>query len=478
MKTNLSLTILGIATLGLLLSGCKKMAEETQDIYKYTPQPAEPLSDTNIPCTSTSIKGTMLTGKTYTISCDKYVNAGDTLTIQPGVKVNFLNGAGIIVSGSFFSLGTKEQPNYLTVDGVAKNDAPTINFKASTDPAFDGKWKGILGTNTSAFMIFKWTHLEYVGAALGINGSTAYTVLGLASTDPSYGVYFQNPTGTFVFEDSWIYGSVDDAIRVTGGKMAIFRSTFEKCGKNGGDVLNIKSGGYGDMAFNFFIGNATNSLKASDKGAAPGLAQCNVRIYNNTIINGGFRQAKTGRGGSINFEEGARGKAFNNLIVNCRFGLRILSNVAADTAYLYNGNYGYNYYWTDSLSGANQIYPTTYITKPQPNDFPAPSSYLPTNFNYLNNTGYDGASAVQKGNPLFFNYPLPLTGGYRLQDIVAIGNFKFTLQPNSPCIGKAYTGFTPFQVVATDPIYGVTDFSQPGRDMGCYQSNGTGNQHF
>ena len=128
---------------------------------------------------------------------------------------------------------------------------------------------------------------------------------------------FSNPTGSLVFEDSWIYGTVDDAIRVSGagGKFAILRSTFEKCGKTGGDVLNIKSGGTGDMAYNLFIGDATNGLKASDKGSGPGIAKCNVRMYNNTIINGGFRQTKTGRGGSINFEEGARGIAFNNLIV-------------------------------------------------------------------------------------------------------------------------------------------------------------------
>ncbi len=200
-------------------------------------------------------------------------------------------------------------------------------------------------------------------------------------------------------------------------------------------------------------------------------------MYNNTIINGGYRQAKTGRGGSINFEEGARGMAFNNLIVNCKFGLRILSNVAADTGYLYNDHYGYNYYWADSVSVANQIYPTTYITKPVATDYPAPSSYLSDAFNYLSNTGYDGTIAVQKGNPLFFNYALPVTGGYRLQDITAVGNFKFSLQPSSPCSGKGFTGFTPLQLIPQHPVYGVTDYTQPGIDIGCYQSNGNGNSH-
>jgi hypothetical protein len=467
-KQNLLLTSLSL----LLLSGfssCKKWAEDKQDIYKYVAPPAQPISDAAPLCGS--IKGTMLANKTYTIGCDVYVNAGDTLTIQPGAKVIFTNSSGMLVKGAFFSLGTKDNPIYLGVTGQTKTDAPQINFSPSKDSAFLGKWKGILGDVTSTAMVFKWTKLEYCGALLGSNNSTFFTTLGLASTDPSYAVYFSNTNGYFVFEDSWIYGTVDDAIRVAGGKFAILRSSFERVGKTGGDVLNVKAGGTGDMAYNFFIGNATNGLKASNKGGT--LPQCNIRMYNNTIVSCGFRQTKTGRGGSINFEEGARGMAYNNLIVNCKFGVRVVNNPVADTANLF---YGYNYYWADSLIAANQFYPTTYITRPQATDFPNPSTYLPTN--YTLGSTYDGTNAVQKGNPLFTSYPLPVTGGFRLQDMNARGNFKFTLQPSSPCIGKGYTGFQPLQLIPVDPIYGVTDYSQPGVDIGCYQSNGKGNQHF
>jgi len=457
----------------VVFSACKKK-DDNRDLYIAVPTPATPISDAAPLCGN--VKGTMLTGKTYTVNCDLYVQPGDTLTIQPGVRVNFNNGAGIIVKGSLFSLGTKDAQIYLTVAGLTKTDQPVLNYQAKNDSAFAGKWKGVIGDVTCNYMIFKWTHLEYCGAALG---NSVATLLGLVATDPSYAMYFSNPKGYLVFEDSWIYGTVDDAIRVSGagGKFAILRNTFEKCGKTGGDVLNIKSGGTGDMAYNLFIGDATNGLKASDKGAGAGIAKCDVRMYNNTIINGGYRQAKTGRGGSINFEEGARGMAFNNLIINCKFGLRILSNVAADTAYLYNGHYGYNYYWADSASVAEQIYPTTYITKPVATDFPQPSTYLPANFNYLSNISYNGSGAVQKGNPLFFGYPLPVTGGYRLQDITAVGNFKFNLQATSPCIGKGYTGFTPLQLIPTNEKYGVTDYTQPGKDIGCYQVSGNGNTH-
>ena len=152
-----------------------------------------------------------------------------------------------------------------------------------------------------------------------------------------------------------------------------------------------------------------------------------------------------------------------------------------DTAYLYQGNYGYNYYWADSLSVANEFIPYSSgsILKPVATDIPNPFTYLPTNYVYLPDAAYDGSSVVQLAgtNPLFTNYPLPVTGGYYLGDINAVGNFNFHLQLSSPCIGKGYTGFSPLQLVPTDPMHGVTTYSLPGSDIGCYQANGSGNQH-
>ncbi len=477
MKNSIIKVIL-LVVIAASFSNCKKLGEETQNLYAYVPPPPIPISDAAPLCGS--ISGTMLSGKTYTVNCDVYINAGDSLVIQPGVHIIFKNQAGLIVKGNLFSLGTQDNPIWFTAAGQTKTDNPTINFNAAKDSAFNGIWKGVFGDVTCKYMIFKWTHLEYCGAAAGANGSGAYAIAGLATTDNSYAAYFSNGAGYFVFEDSWIYGTVDDAIRIggSGGQFAILRSTFERCGKTGGDVLNIKAGGIGDMAYNLFVGGATNSLKAANSGIAPGIPNCEARVYNNTIINSGYRQTKTGRGGSINYENGARGQVFNNLIVNCKFGLRLNSNVP-DTAYMYAGNYGYNFYWTDSLSNASQIIPWTTgaVSKPVATDFPRPSTFLPANYVYVPDASYDGTKAIQAINPLFVNYPLPVTGGYRLQDITAVGNFKFTLQPNSPCIGAGYTGFKPMQLIPTDAKYGVTEYTQPGYDIGCYQFNGTGNKH-
>jgi hypothetical protein len=480
MKKIIQTLIISSSLLGLL-TGCKKDGEgqaavDNGNLYTYTPPPAKPISDATPLCGS--ISGTMLSGKTYTVSCDIFVNPGDSLIIEPGVRVIFQNQAGLIVQGNLFSLGTAEKPIYLTVTGQTKTDAPVLGYSASKDSAFAGKWKGVIGDKTCKYLILKWTHIEYAGALLG---NTVAPLLGLAATDNSYGVFFSNGAGYFVFEDSWIYGTVDDAIRVagSGGNFAIFRSTFEKCGKSGGDVLNVKAGGIGDMAYNFFIGNATNALKAANSGSGPGINNCEVRIYNNTLISGGWRQTKSGRGGSINFEKLAYGQAFNNLIVNCRWGLRLSSDIP-DTAYMYKGNYGYNFYWAENATIANQIFPYTpgAVTKPVATDLPNPFSYLPTNYAYTPCVAYDGTKAVQAIDPQFYNYPLPVQGGYAAQDITAIGNFKFTLKSTSPCIGKGFTNFKPMKVVPVDVKYGITSYSEPGKDIGCYQFDGTGNQHY
>jgi len=463
---NITIRIISFSIFVILFGGCKKWAEETTNIYSYTPPPAVAISDAAPLCGS--IKGTMLTGKTYTIGCDVIINKGDTVILQPGVTINVTNQAGIVVRGVLISQGTQTQPNWITVAGVTKTDSPGVD--PATDPAYKGLWKGIYCDTSCTLLSLKWTHVEFAGAALG---ATLAPSLGQKAAT-NFSILFQNPNGYFVMEDSWLYGGIDDPIRISNGKIAIFRNTFEKGGLNGGDCINCKGGTVGDMAYNFFIGIATNGQKASNKGQPAGAAQTNIVMYNNTFVDCGYRQIQTGRGANINYEEGARGKFYNNVAINCKFGYRVVNTPAADTANLF---YGYNYQWADSVSVANQFYPTGYITKPQPTDIPNPATYLPANYTLGQN--YDGTNAVQKFNPLFINFPLPLPAGLNLRDISAVANFNFRLQSGSPLIGKGYTGLNlaPLMTVPQDNTYGVTEYTLPGADLGCYQINGKGNQH-
>ena len=455
----------------VLLSSCNK-TDETKDLWAAVVPPATPISDAA--CLSGTIKGTMLAGKTYTVCGDIFVNTGDTLTIQEGVTVNFTGSsatvpAGLGVKGTLLCLGTKEKPIWLTYLGVTKTDQ--LGANPDLDPALKGKWTGVTGATTCPLMVFKWTHIEFGGATIS-SAMKSFT----GSSSP-YPLYFANPAGTFVLEDSWVYGSVDDPWRINGGKIHVMRNTFEKCGYTGGEAMNAKAGTIGDFAYNLCIGMATNGPKLSNINILPGYPSSNVRMYNNTIINCGYRRAAAGRGGSINFEQDAGGMAYNNLIVNCKFGVRIVQNPIADTA---NIRYGYNWYYADSISVASQFIPSlsvsTCISQPQETDIPKPSTYLPTGWK-VGDVYTAPNSVLGINNPQFINGPVPMPAGLKLADISVVGTYNFALKPTSPCINAGFTGFSARGDVALDPKYGATEITAPGKDIGCYQSNGRGNQH-
>ena len=232
MKKILSYSLLLTASVGFL-TGCKKAAEDKADIYKAPILIAQPISDAAPLCGA--VKGTMLTGKTYVIGCDVIVNKGDTLFMQPGVRINVATKSAIIIKGTFISNGTAAQPNWITVDGVVKTDAPGAD--PAIDPAFAGKWKGLYADTGCMLMVLKYTHVEFGGAALG---STTSPLIANTSNTTAFSILYQNYKGSFVMEDSWVYGGVDDPVRVSEGKIAIFRNTEEKGGLNGGDGFNTK----------------------------------------------------------------------------------------------------------------------------------------------------------------------------------------------------------------------------------------------
>jgi hypothetical protein len=449
----------------LFFTACQK--SETRVLWKAVSAPSSPVSDA-APL-SGNINGTMLAGKTYTINGDAFVKEGDTLTLQAGVTVQFTGNYGLGVKGSLISLGTQTNPNYFTFRGATKTD--TYGYDPSKDSAYMGRWIGIIGATTCPMMIFKWTHIEFGGAH--IPSSSAISQI-YASPYP---LFFQNPAGILVFEDSWLYGSTDDPFRILGGKIEIMRNTFEKCGYTGGEAMNAKAGTIGDFAYNLCIGMATNGPKLSNISAPVGFPGSNMRFYNNTLVNCGYRRAATGRGGSINFEQGAGGMAYNNLIVNCKFGLRVVQNPIADTANLF---YGYNYTYCDSAICANNIYPSlsisTCITRSEPTDIPAPSTFLPAGWQ-PGQTYTAPASLLGANNPQFINGPVPMPAGLMLRDISFVGSYNFGLKPGSPCIGKGYTSFSPRADVPVDLTYGVTEITPPGSDIGAFQTNGKGNHH-
>ena len=452
--------VVTVGLLGLLVSCSKK---KNDVVYTSVPPIISGTRPTDRAPMCGTYVGHMETGKVYTVGggCNIVVNAGDTLYMDAGSTLHMSPSSSIVVKGVFISMGTKANPNWITVDGMVKTDDP--NLPASSDSAFISTrlWCGINCDTSCRLLVLKWTHIEYTSAVFPSTPPFA----GLSGT--SHAIFFQTPGGNFIMEDCWMYGSQDE-VRIGGGNIAVLRNTIEKLGYTGGDGFNIKHGTVGDLAYNLFIGVATNGSKASDKGLYTA-TQTNINMYNNTYVNGGYRRATVGRGGSLNYEEGAKGLAYNNLIVNCKFGLRVVGSPAADTN---NLQYGYNYSYGDSLAIVDQIYPTTYITKPHSTDIPDPATFLPTP--YTLGMAYTATALIGANNPKFVNYPLPAPG---IVNIAYVKGYDFHLQSTSPAIGKGYTGFSALKAVPVNPVYGATEITPPGKDMGCYQADGTGNQH-
>lgn len=462
---NIFVKLIVAAGFTLVLNACHK--EEIVHISQPLVSTANAITTDTLKGT---IKGTLLTGKTYYFSSDLTVNDGDTLLLQSGVHLIAL-GDGltpatspeIFMHGTFISLGTKDNPNYITVKNAADLHAQAAAQNYTN--VLLGWWGGITCTPAAATTthpnpqggdaIIKWTHIEFGGGPAGAGDDQSFYTSG----SPRYNIYYANMTKNLIIEDSWFFGSKDDNVRTAGGKISIMRNTFELCGGVGGEFFNMKSGTVGDLAYNMCIGAATNSLKASDAGTTG--IQCHVNMYNNTMVNGGFRQTKTGRGGSIDFEKSARGAIYNNLIVNCRFGVRITSD--ADVA---NVTYNNQFYYGYSPAIVAQFYSVDGIGVKQSGDI-------------LSTT-------PQENNPLFYGYdvnlfnftanPGPINAKLQPYNVIAITTSNFKLLAASPGIGKGKTDIQPLSSVTTTGIYGTT-ITLPGKDIGAYQNDGTGNQH-
>ncbi|HEY4286534.1 MAG TPA: hypothetical protein VGN00_05500 [Puia sp.] len=462
----------------LLFAGASCSKSGGSNVSQAQRQVANAVKPGNV---SGTVKGTFLQDSTYYVTGDIVVNKGDTVVFQPGAKIYITGNYNFWLHGNLSSVGTKADPVWFTVQNQAKYDNPSED--PLQDPAYKGLWGGFQGDSTTSFMVFKYTHIEFTGGIYG----TAQTA-GTANGGYSPAIGFYNINGFLDVEDSWFYGCIDGkgAISMQAGNYNIMRNIFEKVGLIGSEGIVVNSGTTGNIAYNLIMGGCSNGVKVWSKGTT---YQDSVCVYNNTIVNGGFRRYfyggagnSLGRGGSIDIEQNGKALIYNNLLVNNRVGLRIVGTgtyegnalVVADTAHLY---YGSNYSYGDSLILTNQFYPPGLLTKPQSTDIPNPSAYVPAG--YTLGAVYDGTPVVAVGNPKFVKYPLPigLNGGtYATLDRLAyVTGFDFHLATGSPAIGKGTTSFTIAKTnIPLDPNFGATAINPPGTDIGCYQSNGNG----
>ena len=215
-------------------------------------------------------------------------------------------------------------------------------------------------TEKATDVVLLHTHIEYAGAAAEA-GSPAVQAEIYEEGEPRYGLLFGNINGQLIMHNSRIAYTVDDGMRVVGGKISLIGNYYEYNGETGGEAINIKSGVEGNIAFNTIYSCATNGIKWSNSGGRSPQTDCVV--YNNTVINSGWRRVKAGRGGSINIEKGARGKIYNNLVVNCKYGSRILANDPSepdntDGADIANTEMDYTWYYAQNQDMVDEFLPS------------------------------------------------------------------------------------------------------------------------
>src|ERR1044072_6679533 len=151
--------ILGIALPVLILTACHK--EEIVDISTARISAGQTITTDTL---SGTIKGTLQSGKTYYFKSDIVINAGDTLLMLEGSKLIALGDGKstttspqITCNGTFISLGTPNNHNFITVANELRN----------TSTIGKGIWGGIQCGANSGDLIIKWTHLEFAGGPAG-----------------------------------------------------------------------------------------------------------------------------------------------------------------------------------------------------------------------------------------------------------------------------------------------------------------------
>jgi len=289
---------------------------------------------------SGAIKGTTLPNKTYIITDSILVNPADSLHVSAGdtIIMQSVNGA-MFAFGKFYFDGTSTNPIVVTVPANRRNLGP-------------GQWGGIVADSCGILSI-KFTKIYGAG---GTNlAGHAYRTIDVTAD-------YQNLQQT-IFTDNLINGTVDDAIGVHGGTCSILRNVCKYCGAPDGDNINIKSGTYGEIAYNIVwaAGGSAIKINADTKGLT---RLTNICVHNNTCVACGWRRTgETGYG--ILVDASARAEIYNNIFGDNNQDIEITT--AADTLRVHCDN-NFLFGSADSLDQMIDFYAPDGVARQQAND--------------------------------------------------------------------------------------------------------------
>ena len=286
--------------------------------------------------------GSLVWTKDTTIDESVEIPVGTSLYIEPGVTVTCKSEVQvpieIVVLGNLYCMGTAEKP---------------VTFTSDTKKPAD--WGGIICGYNSEEVVLNHVNVAYAGATPTESSASFQNKLFKTTIDggvPAF--HFCNVNGKFVMADCFFHDNYNDQTYFTGGQGIIVGNIFADSGNaaDGGEAINVKSGCKLDIANNIIYNACTNAFKLSNAGNSEVIPLTQMTVYNNTMVNCGWRRSKNKKGGSIWLEKAIAPIFVNNLVYDCRFGMKQPKQDGAD---LSNSRVAPNYYFASTETGVKQM---------------------------------------------------------------------------------------------------------------------------
>ncbi len=286
--------------------------------------------------------GSVVWTKDTTINESVEIPVGTSLYIEPGVTVTCKSEVQvpieIVVLGNLYCMGTAEKP---------------VTFTSDTKKPAD--WGGIICGYNSEEVVLNHVDVAYAGATPTESSASFQNKLFKTTIDggvPAF--HFCNVNGKFVMADCFFHDNYNDQTYFTGGQGIIVGNIFADSGNaaDGGEAINVKSGCKLDIANNIIYNACTNAFKLSNAGNSELIPLTQMTVYNNTMVNCGWRRSKNKKGGSIWLEKAIAPTFVNNLVYDCRFGMKQPKQDGADLA---NSRVVPNYYFASTETGVKQM---------------------------------------------------------------------------------------------------------------------------
>ena len=390
--------------------------------------------------------GSLVWSKDTTLSESVEIPVGTSLYIEPGVTVTCKSEVQvpveIVVLGNLYCMGTAEKP---------------VTFTSDTKKPAD--WGGIIcGYNSEEVVL---NHVEVAYACATPTESSASFQNKLFKTTIDGGVpafHFCNVNGKFVMANCFFHDNYNDQTYFTGGNGVIINNIFADSGNaaDGGEAINVKAGCKLDVANNIIYNACTNAFKLSNAGNSETIPLTEMTVYNNTIVDCGWRRSKNKKGGSVWVEKAAKPIFVNNLIYDSRYGLKQPKQDGAD---MEHSRLTPNYYFASTDKGVEQMAKGASL-----------SIWYDTDIK---------SSVAGQLNPLFKNFKqsdkMNINCEIDLQEkgapLAFDKTWNFEYQDNSPALSGGVTDFSPLFPTGL-PFFGLkkVNFLDTKNDVNYYFS--------